>query len=39
MEFCELSDGEWEIIKLLLPSRSRVGRPRADDKIVLNGIL
>ena len=39
MEFCELSDGEWEVIKLLLPPRSRVGRPRSDDRIVLNGIL
>jgi len=39
MEFRELSDGEWEVIKLLLPPRSRVGRPRADDRMVLNGIL
>jgi transposase len=40
MEFRELSDFEWEVIKLLLPPpRSRVGRPRTDDRIVLNGIL
>jgi transposase len=39
MEFRELSDFEWEVIKPLLPPRSRVGRPRADDRIVLNGIL
>ena len=39
MEFCELSDGEWEVIKPLLPSKARVGRPRSDDRIVLNGIL
>jgi len=39
MEFREVSDGEWEVIKSLLPPRSRVGRPRADDRIVLNGIL
>ena len=39
MEFRELSDFEWEVIKPLLPPRSRVGRPRADDRMVLNGIL
>jgi len=39
MKLRELSDGEWEIIKYLLPPRSRVGRPRADDRMVLNGIL
>jgi len=39
MSFRELSDEEWEVIKPLLPPRSRVGRPRADDRIVLNGIL
>jgi len=39
MEFREVSDGEWEVIKSLLPPRSRVGRPRADDRMVLNGIL
>jgi transposase len=35
MEFRELSDFEWEVIKPLLPPRFRVGRPRADDRIVL----
>jgi len=39
MEFYELSDSEWEVIKLLLPPKARVGRPRSDDRIVLNGIL
>jgi len=39
MEFREVSDEEWDIIRLLLPPKSRVGRPRADDKMVLNGIL
>ena len=27
------------VIKPLLPPRSRVGRPRADDRVVLNGGL
>jgi hypothetical protein len=39
MEFCELSDDEWVVIKPLLPPRSRVGRPRADDRRIINGIL
>ena len=34
MEFRELSDFEWEVVKPLLPPRSR-----ADDRMVLNGIL
>ena len=39
MEFRELSDDEWGIIKPLLPPRFRVGRPRADDRRVINGIV
>jgi len=39
MEFREISDYEWEVIRPFLPPRSRVGRPRADDRMVLNGIL
>ena len=39
MRFRELSDYEWEVIKSLPPPMSRVGRPRADDRMVLNGIL
>jgi hypothetical protein len=39
MEFRELSDGEWEVIRPLLPPRATVGRPRIDDRLVINGIL
>jgi len=39
MEFREFSDEEWGIIKNLLTPKSRVGRPRADDRMVLNSIL
>ncbi len=39
MEFLELSDGEWEFISPLLPPKARVGRPRADDRMKINGIL
>jgi transposase len=38
MRFRELSDYEWEVIRPLLPV-SRVSGPRADDGVVLNGIL
>jgi transposase len=39
MEFRELSDFEWDVVRPFLPPMSRVGRPRADDRMVLNGIL
>jgi transposase len=39
MRFRVISDGGWEIIRPFLPPRSRVGWPRADDRVVLNGIL
>jgi transposase len=39
MEFRGLSDFEWDVVRPFLPPRSRVGWPRADDRVVLNGIL
>jgi hypothetical protein len=39
MRFRVLSDYGWGVIRPLLPPRSRVGRPRADNRVVLNGIL
>jgi transposase len=39
MEFRELSDGGWEVIRPLLPPRAGVGRPRVDDRLVVNVIL
>jgi transposase len=35
----ELSDRQWEVVLPLIPPRGRMGRPRADDRRVLNGIL
>ena len=35
----EVTDEQWERIKPLLPKQGKVGRPRADDRKVLNGIL
>jgi transposase len=34
-----LNDWQWEIIQPLLPPVSGLGRPRADDRLVLEGIL
>jgi transposase len=39
MEFRELSDDEWKLIKPFLPPKARVGRPRADDRLTIDGIL
>lgn len=35
----DLTDEAWERIALLLPKRKKRGRPRADDRRTLNGIL
>lgn len=35
----ELSDQQWELIRPLLPAPKGRGRPRADDRRTLNGIL
>ncbi|MFN3929295.1 MAG: transposase, partial [Thermoflexus sp.] len=39
MEWRELSDEQWACIEPLLPPKARTGRPRADDRKTLNGIL
>lgn len=35
----DLTDREWEFLRPLLPPAKRRGRPRADDRRTLNGIL
>jgi transposase len=35
----ELTDAEWQVVAPVLPSPRRMGRPRADDRKTLNGIL
>ena len=35
----ELSDKQWELIEPLLPKGAWTGRPRADDRRTINGIL
>jgi transposase len=39
MEFRELSDEQWQFIQRRLPPKASTGRPRADDRRTLNGIL
>ena len=39
MKFQELTDEQWEFIQPLLPSQPVTGRPRADDRRTINGIL
>lgn len=35
----DLTDGEWERLRPLLPLPKRRGRPRSDDRKTINGIL
>jgi transposase len=35
----DLSDAQWEYIRPLLPPAKATGRPRADDRRTINGIL
>lgn len=37
--FRELTDEQWEKVRHLIPSSTREGRPRTDDRQVLNAIL
>ncbi|PXX51907.1 Transposase and inactivated derivatives, partial [Pseudomonas sp. LAMO17WK12:I10] len=35
----ELSDASWEMIEDLITQDQKTGRPRNDDRLMLNGIL
>lgn len=39
LKYKPLTDAQWNKVKPLLPAPSRVGRPRTNDRIVLDGIL
>ena len=39
MKFRELTDEQWAFLAPLLPPQAQTGRPRIDDRKVLNGIL
>jgi transposase len=35
----DVSDAQWDYLQSLLPNGARTGRPRADEREILNGIL
>ena len=35
----DLTDKEWSLLEPLLPEKAKTGRPRADDRRTMNGIL
>jgi len=39
MQFQELTDKQWIVIKPHLPKPARTGRPRCDDRTTINGII
>ncbi len=39
MQFQELTDKQWDIIKPHIPKPATTGRPRNDDRTIINGIL
>jgi transposase len=39
MGFQELTNEQWAFIEPLLPPKAKIGRPRVDDRKVINGIL
>ena len=39
MKFTELTDKQWNAISPHLPKPASTGRPRSDDRTILNGII
>jgi len=39
MQFTELTDKQWNMIEPYLPPPARTGRPRSNDRMILNGII
>lgn len=39
MQFTELTDKQWSMIKQHIPKPATTGRPRSNDKMILNGII
>jgi transposase len=35
----DLTEAQWDLVRPLLPPRKRMGRPPADDRRTINGIL
>jgi len=39
MQFQELSNKQWETIQKHLPKPAKTGRPRSNDRLIINGIF
>ncbi len=39
MKYQELSDKQWNMIKQYIPKPAKTGRPRSNDRMILNGII
>ena len=39
MQFQELNDKQWNMIKPHIPKPAKTGRPRSDDRMIINGII
>ena len=39
MQFQELTDKQWNMIKTHIPKPAKTGRPRDDDRRIINGII
>ncbi len=39
MQFTELTDKQWSMISKHIPKPARTGRPRYDDRNIINGII
>ena len=39
MQFQELNNKQWNMIEPHIPKHAHTGRPRSDDRMVLNGII
>ena len=39
MQFQEITNKQWDMIESHLPRPAKTGRPRANDRMILNGII
>jgi len=39
MQFQEITDKQWNMVESHLPPPARTGRPRADDRTIINAII
>ncbi len=39
MKFTEITDRQWDMMEPLLPKPAATGRPRSNDRTILNGII